>query len=100
VDAPSGTALSLAADLIRERDGLEDWSLEPSDDPSCLHIEAIREGEVNGRHAILYDSPQDTLRLEHDAKSREGFAAGALLAAAFLRDKTGTYTMQDMLSLD
>ena len=69
------------------------------DNSSTLHIDAIREGEVKGRHSICYESDLDSITLSHNAKSREAFAAGALLAAAFIKEKTGIFGMQDLLKL-
>ena len=60
-------------------------------------ITAIREGEVPGIHEVVYDSDIDTITLRHSAKSRKGLALGALLAAEFLEDKKGYYTMKDLL---
>ncbi len=105
LDAPSGTALTLAGDLIDENERLRQWVLNPpfgqdgQDDPDSLHIESVREGEVKGQHIIRYESALDSLTLGHDAKSRDAFAEGALLAAAFLRGKTGIFGMKDLLNL-
>lgn len=65
----------------------------------ALSIESIREGEIKGRHTISYESELDTISLSHDAKSRDAFAAGALLAAEFIRNKSGIFDMQDLLKL-
>ena len=62
-----------------------------------LLINAFREGEVPGRHTITYDSNIDSIQITHDAKSREGFALGAVIAAEFLKDKKGFYGMKDLL---
>lgn len=82
LDHPSGTARTLAESL-------------PKDTP----IESIREGEVPGIHTITWDSAIDTLTLSHSAKSREGFALGAVLAAEWLPGHTGFHTMQEVLAL-
>lgn len=100
LDAPSGTALSLAEDLLEIHTEFKAWSLEEPQDDSILHIDAVREGEVKGRHLIRYESDLDSISLEHDAKSRDGFASGALMAASFLKDRRGIFGMQDMLKLD
>jgi len=100
LDAPSGTALSLAEDILEASNDLTGWSLDKGDGDQVLHIEAIRKGDVKGRHSITYASELDTLRLEHDARSREGFASGALMAAAFMAGKQGIYGMNDLLKLD
>jgi 4-hydroxy-tetrahydrodipicolinate reductase len=99
LDAPSGTAIILAQQIIEEQDRLKGWSREEDGDPAVLHIRSVREGEVKGRHTIRYISSLDTISLEHDAKSRDAFAAGALMAAAFLRGRTGIYSMADLLNV-
>ena len=104
LDAPSGTAISLAEQILEESSRLDDWTLEEDakQDPreeKQLPIKAIREGEVKGRHTITYTSDMDTLSLSHDARTRDAFAAGALLAAEFVHDKKGIYNMQDLLEL-
>jgi len=73
--------------------------LEEMDDPKCLTIESVRRGEVKGDHSIRYESGLDSITLSHKAKSRNAFAAGALMAAGFIRDKTGVFGMGDLLKL-
>lgn len=97
LDAPSGTAISLAQDLIREMPNLEDWTMEEGDPEQKLPIRSIREGEVPGTHAITYDSPVDSIQLIHTAHSREGFASGALSAAEWIIGKQGFFEMADLL---
>lgn len=99
LDAPSGTAITLAEEIIGEMEGLKKWSLEENNKPSELHISALREGEVKGRHTIRYESALDTITLAHDAKSRDAFAAGVLLAAAFIFGKKGIFGMSDLLNI-
>lgn len=99
LDAPSGTAITLAEQIIDELEGIKNWSLEDLDNPALIHIDAIREGEVKGKHTIRYDSDVDSITLSHDAKSRDAFASGALLAAAFIKEQTGIYGMKDLLKL-
>lgn len=96
-DAPSGTAISLANDLMAETN-LERWSLETSD-PKALHIRAIRKDDVPGTHTVAYDSNVDRIEMTHTAHSREGFALGAVMAAEFMGGKKGIYTMKDVLGL-
>lgn len=96
-DAPSGTAITLAEDII-EAKGLSGWKLD-SNDSSKLSIHAVREGDVKGTHSIRYKSPIDTIRISHEAHNRDGFAMGAILAAQWLLDKKGVYTMKDVLNL-
>lgn len=99
LDAPSGTAITLAEGIIGELGNSKKWSLEKSDDPSDIHISAIREGEARGKHTISYESSLDIISLTHDAKTREAFAAGALLAAAYIKDRKGIFGMSDLLDI-
>lgn len=90
LDAPSGTAKTLAEDIERFR-------LQVSGSKLQVPIESIREGEVPGIHTVTWDSPVDTISITHSAKSREGFALGAVLAAEWLKGKTGWHTMEEVL---
>ena len=90
LDAPSGTAKTLAEDIERFR-------LQVSGTKLQVPIESIREGEVPGIHTVTWDSPVDTISITHSAKSREGFALGAVLAAEWLKGKTGWHTMEEVL---
>ena len=90
LDAPSGTAKTLAEDIERFK-----WQV--SDTKLQVPIESIREGEVPGVHTVTWDSPVDTISITHSAKSREGFALGAVLAAEWLKGKTGWHTMDEVL---
>ncbi len=95
-DAPSGTAIHLANDIIKHLDRKKSWTMDqPASDQ--LHITAIREDEIPGIHNIVYESSFDILELKHSAKSREGFAVGAVMAAEFLLGKRGFFTMEDLL---
>lgn len=98
LDAPSGTAITLAEGILDRVDRKKNWSLEEGDN-NTLHIEAFRKGEVPGIHTVVYESGVDTIRVTHDAKSREGFALGAVLAAEFTKGKKGFLTMSDLLDL-
>ena len=97
LDAPSGTAITLAEDLIKEVDRKERWSLEVEEKQTDLSIHCIREGEVPGIHEIIYESEADIISIKHDAKNRVGFALGAVLAAEFTNGKKGFLGMGDML---
>ena len=97
LDAPSGTAITLARDLIDTIDRKMQWELNHASEPSSLKISAIRENEVPGTHTITYDSAVDSIMIRHSAKNRIGLAHGAVLAAEFLLGKRGYYTMGDML---
>ena len=99
LDAPSGTAISLAEQILEESSFLKNWTLNQEGEKDELPIEALREGEVKGRHTMVYESEVDSLSLSHDAKTRDAFAAGALLAAEFVRGKRGIFGMQDLLKL-
>ena len=90
LDAPSGTAKTLAEDIERFK-----WQV--SGTKLQVPIESIREGEVPGIHTVTWDSPVDTISITHSAKSREGFALGAVLAAEWLKGKTGWHTMEEVL---
>ena len=84
LDAPSGTAKTLQEAIGNERLNIED-------------IQSIREGEVPGIHTVTWDSPVDTLTLSHSAKSREGFALGAVIAAEWMKDKKGWHTFSEAI---
>lgn len=96
-DAPSGTAITLAEGIIENMDRKDRWTLETAEQPTDLPIHAIREGEVPGIHEITYESDVDYITIKHDAKSRAGFALGAVVAAEFTAGKKGFLGMEDML---
>lgn len=98
LDAPSGTAITLAEGIIENVDRKTDWHLETESKPSDLAIHCIREGEVPGIHEVFYESEADIISIKHDAKNRKGFALGAVLAAEFTHGKKGFLGMQDMLN--
>lgn len=97
LDAPSGTAITLAEDILKNLDRKQAWTKETENSTSDLAIKSIREGEVPGIHTITYDSPVDSITITHDAKSRAGFALGAVVAAEFTAGKKGLLGMCDML---
>lgn len=101
LDHPSGTAITLAEELVADVDRISRWE-EPEPgkkhDPHALEIQHVREGEVPGTHIISWDSPVDTITLRHEAKSRVGFALGAVRAAEWIKGKKGFFSMADMLS--
>lgn len=99
LDAPSGTAISLANGIIKNIDRKEKWQLDSQDSSDSLKISAIRRDNVPGIHTITYDSAVDYIELTHSAKSRKGFALGAVLAAEFIHDKKGVFTMDDLIKL-
>lgn len=96
LDHPSGTALTLAEGIMEEDPRIGCWSESIGDDNTLL-IGHEREGEVPGTHIITWDSPVDTITIEHRAKSREGFALGAVVAAEWIKDRKGFLTMPEMM---
>ena len=100
LDAPSGTAISLAEDLIKSLPQKDKWALqENTQSDSDLSIKAIRENEVPGTHSIRYSSAIDDIEITHTAHNRQGFALGAVIAAEYLNGKQGVYSMRDVLNL-
>jgi len=97
LDAPSGTAISLAKGVI-ENSNYANWTLDQAKNNE-IHIEAKRIGDVPGTHTVTYDSIVDSIELKHTAHNREGFALGAVIAAEWLAGKTGIYNMKDVLNL-
>ena len=100
LDAPSGTAITLAEGILDNLDRKKSWLLNETKNENELQIKAFREGEAPGLHTVIYESEADSIRITHDAKSRKGFALGAVLAAEFTKDKKGFLGMKDMLKLD
>ena len=99
LDAPSGTAISLAKDIISLLERKTNWELDKTSDNNSIKINAIREGNVPGIHTITYDSEVDTIEIRHSAKSRKGLALGAVMAAEFLYNKKGIFSMNNLLKL-
>ncbi|GHV63939.1 4-hydroxy-tetrahydrodipicolinate reductase [Bacteroidia bacterium] len=117
LDAPSGTAITLAEGITKNHSAYQSWELVQSKDGDLsrlqgrdddlrskelkdrvLPVTAVREGEVPGIHSITYKSPVDEISIRHEAFSREGFALGAVLAAEFLKGKSnGVFGMEDLL---
>ena len=108
LDAPSGTAITLAEDIVDEMDRLNTWTkgtlVAPdgsvSGEQACaadaLAIDSVRRDEVPGIHTIQYDSEADSITITHDAHSRKGFALGAVLAAEYTANHSGLLTISDM----
>ncbi|MCH5169323.1 MAG: 4-hydroxy-tetrahydrodipicolinate reductase [Prevotellaceae bacterium] len=95
LDAPSGTAITLAEQIIENLDRKERWGLHETK-PEVLRIDDIRQKEVPGIHTITYDSPEDMITITHNAHNRHGFAMGAVLAAEYTATHTGLLTMEDL----
>ena len=97
LDAPSGTALTLAEDLVQILPDIEGWALSPAEDFKQVPIVSERTGEVPGTHIVTYSSEVDTIEISHAAHNRKGFALGAVLAAEFSLTNKGILTMKDLL---
>ncbi|MDP5201272.1 4-hydroxy-tetrahydrodipicolinate reductase [Flavobacterium sp. DG2-3] len=97
LDAPSGTAISLAQGVI-ENSNYKNWTLDDAK-ANEIRIEAKRIGEVPGTHTVNYDSAIDSIEIKHTAHNREGFALGAVIAAEWLAGKKGIFSMKDVLNL-
>ena len=95
LDHPSGTAITLADQIVEAIDRKEAWA-EDTTDPKLLRIDNIRRGEVHGIHTVRYDSEADLITITHDAHSRKGFALGAVLAAEYTANHSGLLSMNDL----
>lgn len=112
LDAPSGTAITLAEDILKNLDRKDKWvrgTFTAPDGtvtgstqcaPDELMVSSIREGEVPGIHTIRYESEADSISITHDAKNRKGFALGAVLAAEYTSTHNGFLTMNDLFPFD
>ena len=96
LDKPSGTAITLANDIIVNNSSFKKWNL--NDESDSLKINSIREGEVTGLHTVSYTSDIDKIEITHEAFSRKGFAQGAVQAAKWLHGKKGFYEFKDVVS--
>jgi 4-hydroxy-tetrahydrodipicolinate reductase len=98
LDAPSGTAITLAKDII-ENSAYSSWTLENAKEDEVF-IDAKRIENVPGTHTVVYNSTVDAIEIKHTAHNREGFALGAVIAAEWIVGKTGVFTMKDVLNLE
>ena len=96
LDKPSGTAITLANQILAKIERKKKWSIS-QDNPETLFIKDIREGEVPGTHTIKYHSDVDDIEIMHKAHNRKGFALGAIIAAEFVKNKKGIFTMSDLI---
>lgn len=96
LDKPSGTAITIAEQIIEKIPRKTKWSIEDKGQ-SSLFIKDVREGEVPGTHVVKYHSPTDDIEIMHKAHNRKGFALGAVVAAEYLYTKKGVYTMNDII---
>jgi 4-hydroxy-tetrahydrodipicolinate reductase len=97
LDAPSGTAITLANDILKHLAHKENWVLGETATPNEIPIVAKRFDKVPGTHTIVYDSPIDTIEIKHTAHTREGFALGAVMSAEWIVGKKGVFSIKDML---
>ncbi|WP_248722272.1 4-hydroxy-tetrahydrodipicolinate reductase [Seonamhaeicola sp. ML3] len=99
LDAPSGTAITLAEGVIENNSNYNAWELDKTNDNKTIPIVAKRIGDVPGTHSVNYASEVDTINIEHVANNRQGFALGAVVAAEWLHGKTGIFSMKDVLNI-
>ena len=97
LDAPSGTAISLADGITGTHPEYERWCFENERQEKCIPIKSVREGDVPGIHTVTWDSEIDTISIRHDAKNRKGLAMGAVVAAEFIHSRKGIFTMHDVM---
>ena len=99
LDAPSGTAITLAEGVFDQSE-YTDWSIDETNGDTTLPITVERTGEVPGTHSIEYKSDVDSISIQHEAHSRQGFALGAVIAAEWIQNKKGVFTMNDVLDIN
>ena len=97
IDAPSGTAITLAEEILKYYD-YKEWSLQKKDD-NILNISSVRKDEIPGTHKIRYFSNMDEISIKHKAFNRDGFALGAVIAAEWILNKKGVFSMKDVLNI-
>ena len=97
LDAPSGTAITLAEGIAAEMEDIEGWKLAPESEEGFVQITSKRIGEVPGTHIVRYESEVDAIEISHTAHNRAGFALGAVISAEWLPGRTGVFGMNDLL---
>jgi 4-hydroxy-tetrahydrodipicolinate reductase len=97
LDAPSGTAITLANGIAEQHSGYDGWSSGNNISDREVPVRSVREGVVPGTHTIVWESEADIISLKHEAKSRKGLALGAVVAAEFIHNRKGVFTMNDVL---
>lgn len=98
-DAPSGTAISLAEQILENLGRKHTWTNDSNSNPNEITIRSERIDPAPGTHTVCYSSAIDTIEITHTAHNRQGFAAGAVMAAEFASKKRGMFTMKDVLGL-
>jgi 4-hydroxy-tetrahydrodipicolinate reductase len=99
LDKPSGTAITIAEDIIAKINRKKQWVLDSNETNDAVNIFSHRQDNVPGTHIVTYQSDIDTLEIKHTAHNRQGFALGAVIAAEWLKDKKGVFTMNDVLNI-
>jgi 4-hydroxy-tetrahydrodipicolinate reductase len=102
LDAPSGTAITLAGGITGHHHEYEGWIMSEEDTDAkgkMIRVKSVREGAVPGNHSVTWTSANDMISIRHEAFNRKGFAAGALLAASYIITRKGVFTMGDVLNL-
>lgn len=97
LDAPSGTAITLANGITGEHPGYLSWHSGEEEEAGSVPIASVREGEVPGTHTVTWDSDIDTISLKHEAKNRKGLALGAVVAAEYISTRSGVFNMNDVM---
>jgi 4-hydroxy-tetrahydrodipicolinate reductase len=97
LDAPSGTAITLAEGIKKQHPGYNGWCFENEKADNLIPVRSVREGVVPGTHTVSWDSMVDNISIRHESKSRKGLALGAVIAAEFIRNRKGVFTMNDIL---
>ncbi|HQH24088.1 MAG TPA: 4-hydroxy-tetrahydrodipicolinate reductase [Bacteroidales bacterium] len=97
LDGPSGTAITLAEGIKQLHSAFDGWCFDNERSDKKIPVKPVREGTVPGTHTVTWDSEIDTITLRHEAKSRRGFALGAVIAAEFIKGRTGIFTMKEVL---
>lgn len=97
LDAPSGTAIVLADGIKAHHPYFEGWCSNDSKKNNSIPIRSVREGSVPGTHVVTWDSEIDTITIKHESKGRKGLALGAIIAAEYIRNRRGVFTMADVL---
>ena len=97
-DSPSGTALSLAGQIIDGNDNVAGWTPDLLSARDQIQVTSIREGNVTGTHSVIYTSEEDKITIRHEAFSRRSLAIGAVSAAEFMGNRKGVYSMKDLIT--
>jgi 4-hydroxy-tetrahydrodipicolinate reductase len=97
LDAPSGTAIALANGISDQHKNFVGWCFENDDGNRRVPVRSVREGIIPGTHTITWESTIDTISLKHEAKNRKGLALGAIIAAEYIRNRKGVFTMNEVL---